>query len=312
MCTRSTGPRRQRYLRAGLSIAVPAAAAATIAGGIGACSAGSSNEHTPLTRPPASRTSQAQLTAATAGDPVWMLTRSALSSLAAHPAIRAQLPGSRVLEILRLGQRPLPGVTAAPVVTFTSASALENAIRTGSLVAGAYGVLYDPEAWPFTPAAEQRDPVRAAARAAVVAHDHGLRLIVAPGLNLTTVLRPNLHAPRWREFLDLGLAGGLARIADAVELQAQSLERDTSTYAAFVQEATSQARAANQSIELLAGLSTNPPGAPVVIQQLIAAIRATRSMVDGYWLNIPGQGPRCPTCNPPRADLGIETLRAVR
>jgi len=43
---------------------------------------------------------------------------------------------------------------------------------------------------------------------------------------------------------------------------------------------------------------------------LTDAIDATRSMVDGYWLNIPGQGPRCPTCNPPRPDIAIQTLRA--
>ena len=45
--------------------------------------------------------------------------------------------------------------------------------------------------------------------------------------------------------------------------------------------------------------------------ELTAAIQATKSLVDGYWLNIPGQGPRCPTCNPPRPDVGIAAMRAV-
>jgi hypothetical protein len=62
---------------------------------------------------------------------------------------------------------------------------------------------------------------------------------------------------------------------------------------------------------VLAGLSTNPPGAPVDSQHLTAAIRATRFMVDGYWLNIPGPGARCPTCNAPRPDIAIRTLRAL-
>jgi hypothetical protein len=126
------------------------------------------------------------------------------------------------------------------------------------------------------------------------------------------VLQPGSTEPRWRQFLDLNLVGQLARVADVVELQAQSLERDPPTYAAFVRAATAQASAANPGISVLAGLSTNPPGAPVDSEHLTAAIQATRSMVVGYWLNIPGQGPRCPTCNAPRPDIAIQTLQALR
>jgi hypothetical protein len=62
---------------------------------------------------------------------------------------------------------------------------------------------------------------------------------------------------------------------------------------------------------VLAGLSTNPPGEPVDSQQLTAAIQATKSIVDGYWLNIPGQGPQCPTCNAARPDIAIETILGI-
>jgi hypothetical protein len=44
-------------------------------------------------------------------------------------------------------------------------------------------------------------------------------------------------------------------------------------------------------------------------QHLTAAIDATRSAVTGYWLNIPGQGARCPSCNPARPDIAIQVLR---
>jgi len=141
-----------------------------------------------------------------------------------------------------------------------------------------------------------------------VAHAHGLRLIVAPALNLATVLAPG-RGQRWQAFLALHLAGQMAKVADIVELQAQSLERDTATYAAFVRAATAQANAARPGITVLAGLSTNPPGAPVDTQQLTSAIQATRSAVNGYWLNIPGQGPRCPTCNASRPDIAIQILK---
>ena len=78
-----------------------------------------------------------------------------------------------------------------------------------------------------------------------------------------------------------------------------------------VGEAAAQARAANPRVAILAGLSTNPPGAEVTTGQLAAAIRVTRGTVDGYWLNIPGRGPRCPTCNSPRPDVGRAALRGV-
>ena len=245
------------------------------------------------------------------GAPAWLLTRSALAKLLTDPVVRDELRSSRVYEILQPGQHALAGVTAEPVVTFASAAALENAMSRGQLVGGIYGVLYDPEAWSFTPMTEQRDPVGATARAAAMAHAHGLRLIVAPALNLTTVLDPAGGTLRWRRFLALNLAGQLARVADVIELQAQSLERDTTAYAAFVRAATSQATAAHPGISVLAGLSTNLPGAPVDSQRLTAAIHATRSAVTGYWLNIPGPGPRCPTCNPARPDIAIGVLRQL-
>ena len=144
-----------------------------------------------------------------------------------------------------------------------------------------------------------------------MAHAHGLRLIVTPGLDLTAVLDPGGQGPRWRRFLALNLAGQLARVADVIELQAQGLERDATLYASFVRVATSQAGAANSRASVLAGLSTNPPGASVDSRHLTADVDATRSAVAGYWLNIPGQGPRCPTCNPARPDIAIQVLRQL-
>jgi hypothetical protein len=283
---------------------------ATVAAGwlIAACSAGSGGSHaSPPTSPPGPTASPAR----PGNAPAWLLTRAALSQLVADQQARDRLLAARVFEILRPGQRPLPGVAADAVVTFASAAALEQAVTGGQIPSGTYGVLYDPEAWSFTPPDEQRDPVRAATGAAAVAHAHGLRFFVSPALNLSTVLAPGSRLPRWQSFLGLGLLGPLADVADVVELQAQSLERDTGSYAAFVRAAARQATEANPRITVLAGLSTNPPGAPVDSAHLISAIRATRSMVSGYWLNIPGQGPRCPTCGAARPDIAIRALRQL-
>jgi len=297
-CARHSAQRERRSGRAAVLIAASWAAAITAALVLAACSAGSRDSH-------------GSPNAGSSRNPAWLLTRWALSQLTASPVARNLLRDSRVFEVLRQGQRPLAGVSAAPVVTFGSAVALEDAIRSSRLPRGIYGVLYDPEAWAFTPAPEQRNPVRAVTRAAAAAHAHGLRLIAAPALNLATVLSPDSGEPRWRRFVDLNLVGRMARAADVIELQAQSLERGTATYVNFVRTATSQARAANASVEVLAGLSTNPPGVRVDSRRLTAAIQATRSIVEGYWLNIPGHGEQCPTCNAPSPHIAIETLRAL-
>jgi hypothetical protein len=237
-----------------------------------------------------------------------MLTRSALAQVLSEPSVGAQLARTRVDELLQPGQRPLSGLDATPVVSFSSVATLQTALAGNGLPAGTQAILYDPEVWAYTPAAEQRDPVQAAAQAAELARSHGLKLIVAPAMNLTTVLDPGSTAPRWQTFLALRVIGSMARIADTVELQAQSLERDTAAYAAFVRQAAAQARVANPNVTVLAGLSTNPPGAAVDSQQLTAAIQASRADVDGYWLNIPGSGPRCPTCNAGQPELGAAVL----
>ena len=93
-----------------------------------------------------------------------MLTRAALAQVASEPAVLAGLQRSRVLEILHTGQRPLAVAGAQPVVTFASVSELDQAVSGGQLPPGTGAVLYDPEAWAFTPRAEQLNPAAAARR----------------------------------------------------------------------------------------------------------------------------------------------------
>ena len=247
----------------------------------------------------------APVTGAAGARPSWLMTRQAFGEVTANASARRVLSATPVHELLRPGQQPLDGASARPVVVFASAAELVSAVRGSALPPHAYGVLYDPEVWPYTSVAEQRDPVAAAARAAAAAHAHGLRLIVAPALDLTKVLSPRAQGSRHAQFLALRLAGRMARVADIVELQSQSLERSPSAYRAFVSAAAAQARSANRRVNVLAGLSTNPPGATVTLSQLRSDIGATRSAVSGYWLNIPGQGSRCPTCNASRPDIAV-------
>lgn len=244
------------------------------------------------------------------GPLIWMATRAAATQLIADPQVRARLAAARLYEIVRPGQEPV-GPASVAVWTFTSVSSMSSTLASWTGPLPVKAVMYDPEAWDLTPAGEQRDPDGAMAAAARVAHQHHLLLIAAPALNLAKVLAPPGAGARWETYLRLELAAGAARSADIVEVQAQSLERTPSLYRSFVEQAAAQARRAKPGVTVLAGLSTNPPGSPVTSAEVGQAIEATMALVDGYWVNIPGRGPRCPTCNPMQPSVAIGALRSL-
>jgi hypothetical protein len=287
-------------LRAG---ALMAAALTVVTMTLAACSAAPATSVNPVTSG-----SAGEVDLPGADHPAWLLARSVLAQLIVNPVAVSELNGQLVYELLQPGEPPLPQVVAEPVVDFASAAALESAVDAGKVPSGTFGVLYDPEAWVFTPVAEQQNPVQAATAAAAVAHAHGLQFLVTPAIDLATVLDPNGTGPEWRQFLDLDLVGRLAKVADVVELQAQSLEQNASVYTAFVQAAVAQATSARSGIDLLAGLSTNPPGVAIDAQELTADIQATRPVVDGYWLNVPVPGVQCPACNAPQPATAVQVL----
>jgi hypothetical protein len=264
----------------------------------------------PDAHPPASSAPGTQATAAPApgGREVWVFTSAALRSVLATPAAAARLRTGDVFELVTPGARRATGITTVPTQVFTSSAALVQAVDGGQLPADVRAVLFDPEAWPFTPAADQSDPATATARAAAAAHAHGLYFIASPALSLVTARTPAPTGPRWQAFLALGLAGAVAPHVDAIDLQAQSLLRDPATYQAFVIQAAAQARAANSGVVVLAGVSTNPTGAPLASGDVPAAMRSVRSVVSGWWMNIPSPGPKCPGCSPRRPDYAVAAL----
>jgi hypothetical protein len=109
----------------------------------------------------------------------------------------------------------------------------------------------------------------------------------------------------------LDLAAQFARVADVVELQAQSLERDATTYGTFVREAAAQATAASSRVVMIAGLSTNPPGLTVSSANLMAAIATTRTLVTRVLAQHPGPGAQCSTCGPANPAVAISALRQL-
>ena len=75
--------------------------------------------------------------------------------------------------------------------------------------------------------------------------------------------------------------------------------------------AAAQARQVNPEVVVLAGVSTQPYGPRVSADDILAAIAATRNIVDGYWFNIPQPSEYSPHVTEFRPDIAVEVLRRL-
>jgi hypothetical protein len=242
----------------------------------------------------------------TTGNASWILTKAALDAVTANPQARARLSGARIFEILKGNEKPSTTVPVVPTVSFKSVTTLQNTLDGGRLRRGVRAVIYDAEHWAQTPADEQRDPAGSYQRAAAVAHAHGLIFIATPAMDLVNTAGKVSNPAQ--VFLARDIDGAAAKYADVVDIQAQSLERDTAAYKDFVVRATAQIASANQGATVLAGLSTNPHGWTITPDMLVSDMTAVAGSVSGFWLNIPDQGPDCPDCATPRPDVAVGAL----
>ncbi len=243
---------------------------------------------------------------------VWLMTAQALQEISQYGPVSTWLGGDRILELLSAGGQKPPTSGASGVLSFRSYSDFAAALQAGPLGPSVGGVLLDLEHWSFTPQDEQMDPSHYESEFVNQARSAGLEPILAPGMDLVQARGPS-GGSQADAFLSLGIAAGAARALGGasgyVELQSQSTERDPTQYASFVSSASQQVIAADPSATVLAGLSTNPPGGPVDISELAADVAATRSMVSGYWLNVPDPGSSCPGCGPADPALGASLLK---
>lgn len=242
----------------------------------------------------------------------WIFTQPALRQVLPDQTVAHLLANTRVYEIVRkAGAVAVPGAQVVTTVTFASAALLQSALSSGSLPAGTGAIMLDLEAWSATPLSEQQHAAATYLAAETLVHAHGLAFIAAPGADLVKVLDPSGTGPLAPRMLQLGLIGQISAHADVVDIQAQSAERQGATYAAFVKAAAAQARAANPAVTVLAGVSANPSGAPVSASQLAAAMQSVRGVVGGFWMNIPGRGPKCPSCNAANPGVAISAMQAA-
>jgi hypothetical protein len=199
---------------------------------------------------------------------------------------------------------------AFQLVSLKSLSAIRKEIP--SLGPEVKGVLYDYERWKFTPEQEQRNPAGYLKQAADLVHARGLLFLTAPAVNLVKGIEPMARPEQMDEgYLRLGFAADAARYADVFDIQAQRFESDTKRYANFVRLAATQARQANPKVSVLAGISTQPFGPRVTVDDILGAIMATRDVVDGYWFNIPRPSQYSPHVTEFRPDIAIDVLHRL-
>ena len=252
--------------------------------------------------------------AAPSPDPgmIWMISAQALERLAAQPGggplVRRFFDAGRHSILVGLPRAyPTPS-TALRSTSFASYQAMRAEFGRGGRSLSRVVVL-DLEHWPQTPQQEQRSPGLYYRLAGDLARRRGVTLIATPSPNLVQALAG--EGPVYERYLKSGLIGTIAASTDVFEVQAQGLERNTGLYASFVAQAADQARDANPKVLVIAGLSTNPGGHAVSPVLLYRDVRATRSVVDGFWLNIPARSSACPRCGVPRPRAAVELLRRL-
>lgn len=244
----------------------------------------------------------------------WMINATALALLQTTGSGWSQADSARFFDNAHtyvMGQVPA-GWQSISTRTFTSYTALQAALAAHSILSSVRAIVYDNEAWQFTPVEEQQHFALSVQKAADLVHSHHMLLIATPATDLVNVSDPSGKGSTYSRFLSLNIIKAAAQYADVVEIQAQGAEANLSTYTQFVSAAATQAKTANSRVVVLAGLSTNPSGKKVTAQQLYAAFQATSSAVSGYWLNIPGQGGACPRCGTPQPQVAIDFLRMLQ
>ena len=133
-------------------------------------------------------------------------------------------------------------------------------------------IIFDNEPWSLTPPADKKNPVLTEQQAISLAHKNGIKIINAPYSN----------SPGAIETEDVAAAKAGA---DAVEIQAQFLDRAPNAYRGFVRKVAAAITEVNPKVIILAGLATDNGGVPTSAQNLYQEWKSTTGYVDGYWLN---------------------------
>jgi hypothetical protein len=214
----------------------------------------------------------------------WVVVRGTIEAIAAvDPEVAARVFATS--DTVALGG--WPGATHG--MAWGSHARFAAEVEAGAIPGEVRVAMYDPEGWERTPRDERLDPIGSIRRFAALARSNGYEVMITPHANLVTVPgsphAPNAEETREEAYLRSGIVEAAAENADAIETQAQRMQRDPRAYRAFVADAARLARSVNPDVRVLSGLSTHP-GYPASVEMLAEAWRSVRDVVDGHYLSL--------------------------
>jgi hypothetical protein len=227
--------------------------------------------------------------ASAATSPSWLMGAGTLAGVAAQdPSITSQLlnsPNAYGAGSSLTADPIQSGLASTPVLSYSSYAQFASDIANGNISFPYQWVLYDPEEWSATPVNEQQNPIKYMTLFGQLAHANGLKVIMAPAMDLAYVqgsVLPRLRnesGPAW--YTRVNIAGAAAAAGDVVTVQTESLTTNLPAYDSLYNTAAAQARAANPSVQAFAEVSTLN-GTP---QQMTTAAQSVNA--PGYYVAAP-------------------------
>ncbi len=227
--------------------------------------------------------------------PTWIVSGWSLAALRRSNAglSRRFFDNSQTLVLGEAGgmQNLVPGgYRSVPALAYPSLADFEADARAGVISPEIRAVIYDPEGWDKTPAAERRDPLTAMHRFSRIARSHGFSPIVAPGRDLALSGDAGCGKRQGelldRAYLRCDLTGG-ATGAETFVIQAAPDELEPTKLSRLLASARAQVRSHAPGAFTIATLSTAPPDAsePTWPIDLVRAARIEFKHVDGVLFN---------------------------
>jgi hypothetical protein len=183
------------------------------------------------------------------------------------------------------------GYRSIATMGYTSLAGFEEEVHQGTIDRRIGAVLYDPERWEQTPAAEQSSPIASMHRFVALARRWGYGSIVAPGRDLALGSVDGCQK-RGGELLDAAflrcrLPTG-SRGAEAFVLQGAAEELDPGRLRDLLRETHLRLAAVDGGVLAITTISTSPPasGTEVWPIDLVRAARMAARTSPGLMLNL--------------------------
>ena len=227
--------------------------------------------------------------ASAASGPGWLMGAGTLAGIATQdPSTASQLlnsPNAYGTGSSLTADPIQSGFASTPVLSYSSYAQFASDIANGNISFPYQWVLYDPEEWSATPVNEQQNPIKYMTLFGQLAHANGLKVIMAPALDLAYVqgsVLPRLRGesgPAW--YTRVNIAGAAAAAGDIVTVQNESQTTNLSAYDSMYNTAAGEARTANPNVQVFAEVSTLN-GTP---QQMTTAAESITP--DGFYVAAP-------------------------